>query len=198
MLAKLAPGAFRHMMMNRLAELAQFEERSLTRLLAPKEGSATASSLSKPRATHGLENGLSPLRTGLKLLLRSPALAAQAGDPQRWHELNIRGIGLWISILELLRAHPHLAAASIIERWRDSDTGQLLNQLACGELVIPSEGYETEFAGIIRWLDDQLRDQRWAHLHAKSQREGLTPEEKREFVTLQQVGGNLPGVPITK
>ena len=181
MLSKLVPGPFRYMMMNRLAELAQIEERSLTQLLAPKEG-VVPGSLLKPRTTDELENSPSPLRLGLKLLLRSPALASKAGDPQRWNKLNIRGIGLWVSILELLRAHPHLATASIIERWQYSDTNQLLNHLTCGELVIPPEGYEAEFTGIIRWLDDQLRDQRWNQLHAKSLREGLSPEEKREFV----------------
>ena len=92
-------------------------------------------------------------------------------------------------MLELLRELPHLTGAAIIERWRDTEAGQLLNELACGELAIPLEGNEAEYSGIVQWLDVQLRDQRWTQLHAKSQREGLTREEKHEYVTLHQRSG---------
>jgi len=188
MLSKLAPGVLRHMMVTRLAELAQVEERTLVRMLGTK-GEFMPASPPPLRAAQSLATGLSPLRLGLKLLVQSPVLAERAGDPQRWRGLDIRGIGLWTSVLELLREHPHLTGAAIIERWRDTEAGQLLNELACGELAIPIEGYEAEFSGIVQWLDGQLREQRWTQLHAKSQREGLTREEKHEFVTLQQRSG---------
>lgn len=192
LLSKLAPGVLRHIMVNRLAELAQVEERTLTQLLAAKRESLPTPPPATPRAVQGPGGGLSPLRLGLKLLMHSPVLAERADDPGRWRELSIRGIGLWINVLELLREHPHLTGAAVIERWRDTQAGQMLSELACGELAIPSEGYEAEFVGIVRWLDNQLREQRWTELHTKSQREGLTREEKREFVTLQQANREPP------
>lgn len=189
MLSKLPAGVLRHMMINKLAQLAQIDERRLARLLADKAAETAAPLPSvAARAPQRADASLSPLRLGLKLLVHAPALAARATDPQRWRALDLRGIDLWISTLELLQASPHLTGAALIERWRNTEVGQVLTDLARSELAVPAEGYAAEFDGVVQWLDSQLRERRWAQLHTKSQHEGLTSEEKREFVALQHWG----------
>ena len=190
MLSKLSAGVLRHMMIAKLAELAHIDGNSLTRMLAGKPGPApTHTATARPAAARG---GLSPLRLGISLLLHKPAMANQAGDPQRWKTLSTRGIGLWISILEFLQTQPHSTGSAILEHWRGTKQEQLLTELAMGDPAIPAEGYEAEFTGIVRWLDSQLREQRWAYLYDKCQREALSGEEKREFLAFGEPSPKPP------
>lgn len=182
-LSKLSAGALRHMMIAKLAELTRIDINALSRMLAGHAAPVTPSVHSTtPRPARPPRSGLTPLRLGISLLLHAPHLASHAGNPQRWRELTTRGISLWINILELLQAAPHLTGSAILEHWRNTKQEQLLTELAMEDLAIPADGYEAEFLGIVRWLDSQLREQRWAYLHDKCQREGLSGEEKREFL----------------
>ena len=109
-----------------------------------------------------------------------------------WKTLSTRGIGLWISILEFLQTQPHSTGSAILEHWRGTKQEQLLTELAMGDPAIPAEGYEAEFTGIVRWLDSQLREQRWAYLYDKCQREALSGEEKREFLAFGEPSPKPP------
>lgn len=182
-LLKLPTGILRHMIIARLAELAQIEETALNRLLTGKANPKAM--VSGARGQNTSASNMSPLRLGLQLLLHAPMLARHAANPQRWSNLDIPEINLWIIVLELAQANPHLTGAAILEHWREEEPGQRLSEIALSELAIPIEGYEAEFRGIVQWLNAQLREQRWKQLYNKSQQEGLTGDEKREFVALQ-------------
>ena len=187
MLSKLDPGVLRHMMVARLAELARIEPAALARILVGKDARPSDSRpapLSAPRT----RDSLSPVRLGIQLLLHAPTLASQISNPGRWRDLDVSAIGLWITVLELLHTHPPQTGAALMERWRGTEEGQLLSELARAELAIPDTGFEAELNGIVQWLDTQLRERRWKALYTKSQNEGLSGEEKREFVALQQRG----------
>ena len=176
------------MMMIKLAELSQLDTEVVTQILGNKrqQSPQPRPDQAKVGRTHVQRPILSPIRLGIGLLLHSPRLAELASDPLRWERLEIPGARLLIALLELLRAQPHLHGGAIIEHWRDSPEGRQLAEMAKWDPPIPPEGLEAEFRGVIQWLDSKLAEQRREELHAKWQREGLSPVEKEEFVELQR------------
>ena len=189
-LSKLPAGVFKHMMMIRLAELSQLSTDVVARNLGipgaqqPSPGNAVQARARRSGAQQ--RPSKSPVRSGIELLLHTPQLAAVAGQAKRWEILNIPGLSLFISLLELLQAHPHLHSGAILERWRGTPEGQQLAELAKWEPILPEAGLELEFRGVVQWLDTEVAKLRRDELNAKWQREGLTPSEKVEFLELQR------------
>ena len=188
-LSKLPAGVLKHMMMIRLAELAQLNPDVIAQTLgmqgAPADGAKAAQA--KPRR-NGPQQRLnkSPVRSGIELLLHMPRLAAAAGEAKRWEILDIPGLRLFIDMLELLQAHPHLHSGAVLEHWRGTPEGQQLAELAKWEPILPEASLEGEFQGVVQWLDTEVAKLRRDELNAKWQREGLSPSEKVEFLELQR------------
>jgi DNA primase len=177
------------MMMIRLAELSQLSTDVLARSLGmagqqPGPGKPVQAAGRRSGSQQRLNK--SPVRSGIELLLHSPQLASIAGQAKRWETLNIPGLSLFIGLLELLHAHPHLHSGALLERWRGTPEGQQLAELAKWEPILPEAGLEPEFRGVVQWLDTEAAKQRRDELNAKWQREGLSPSEKVEFLELQR------------
>ncbi len=183
LLSKLPPGVYRHMMVDELAELAQIDASAIDRQrgTAPKSAARAAPGASKPQRGQP-----SPVRLAIALLLQSPELARHAGEPGRWEDLAVPGLRLLRELLELLQAQPHLSTGALLERWRDRDEGRHVAELARWHHPVPPEGVEHEFLGVIHWLDARLKERRRDHLDAKWQQEGLTDQEKQEYLALQR------------
>jgi DNA primase len=187
-LSKLPDGVLKHMMMIKLAELSKVDTDVLVQTLgmARQQTSSSRTIQAKTRKSHAQRPAMSPLRSGISLLLHTSSLAALAGQPRRWERLDIPGINLLIDMLELLQVQPHLHSGALLEHWRDSPEGEHLAELAKWDPLLPTEGLEAEFHGVVQWLDMRLAEQRREELHAKWQRDGLSQEEKTEFVELQR------------
>jgi DNA primase len=188
-LSKLSAGVFKHMMMIRLAELSQLSADVVAHSLGmPGQQPGPGKPIhARPRRGSAQQRpSKSPVRSGIELLLHTPQLATIAGQAKRWEVLNIPGLSLFISLLELLQAHPHLHSGAILERWRGTPEGQQLAELAKWEPMLPEAGLELEFRGVVQWLDTEVAKLRRDELNAKWQSEGLTPSEKVEFLELQR------------
>jgi hypothetical protein len=72
----------------------------------------------------------------------------------------------------------------LLEHWREAPEGVQLAKLARSNYQAPEAEIETEFVDTLRRLEIQGREQRWAQLQDKLQREGLNPEEKVEWQRL--------------
>jgi DNA primase len=154
LLEKLPDGHFRDLMDERLRREAGL---TATRLRPPP---AAAS-----RADHNLRLIRTPLRKAIALLLYRPELAQQAvvndstpldnGEP---------GIKLLAELIETLRNHPHLSVAALLEHYRDTREGAILERLAAWEPEAPAEGFQfdAEFADILAYL--RRRDDPREHL----------------------------------
>jgi hypothetical protein len=139
---------------------------------------------------------MSPVYTGIGLLLHTPQLALSANQPKRWEKLDIPGVKLLVGLLELLRSEPHYHSGVALERWRGTPEGDQLAEMAKWNISLPADGVEAEFLGVMKWLDTELARLRRDELDAKWQREGLTPAEKTEFVELQRrCTGKTPVTP---
>ena len=143
LLEKLPEGHFRDLMDERLRREAGL---AASRLRPPP---AAAS-----RADHNLRLIRTPLRKAIALLLYRPELAQQMMDADSTLLDNGEpGVRLLAELLETLRHHPQLNAAALVERYRDTREGVVLERLAGWEPETPeSYRFEAEFADILAYL----------------------------------------------
>ncbi|MCX2983370.1 DNA primase [Halieaceae bacterium IMCC14734] len=188
LLSKLPNGVFRQLMFQALAERTGLEQGALQALVdipaptpvpAQKQAQAPPES-SKPRqrpVLHQQPQGFSNLaQSAMALLLHKPDIAQQAGDYSALKQLAGTDIALLVEVLELLQRRPDSTTAMILGHWYGSDAGEVLNQLAGQERLIPAAGIEKQFSDTIELLIqhpkrqilgarvDKLRDRNYADI----------------------------------
>ncbi|HPF58773.1 MAG TPA: DNA primase [Candidatus Competibacteraceae bacterium] len=145
LLEKLPEGHFRDLMTLRLQQEAQLVN---TRLRPPARPSRPADSNAQLTRT--------PLRKAIALLLYRPELAQQAmlDDNPLLRDSREPGMRLLADLVATLRTSPKLTAAALLERYRGTREGAILEQLAQWRLEAPEEEYrfEEEFTDILDYL----------------------------------------------
>ncbi len=192
LLGKLPAGVFRHMMVTRLAEITRINADTLGGLLGlgavrPTRQTGSAARRREDFTTHEGEASvqMSPVRLAIALLLQRPALAQAAGEPGRLAGIEIAGLDILISLLELLQSQPQLNTAALLERWRGTPHGQHLLKLAQWQpLLKKEEEWEAEFLGALGQIERQGPENRREQLIGKSRLAPLSAEEKRELSEL--------------
>ncbi|MDZ7661710.1 DNA primase [Thiohalophilus sp.] len=190
LLARLPPGVYRQMMISQLAQLARIDESRIETALNQtksrgKRGTESAPAAPPRRAARGggqERQTFSPVRRALARLLHDPGLAAEAGDPRRFSQLEMPGIDLLIDLLETLHHHPNLTTSALLERWRESEHIRPLEKLAAWQPEIDdTASLKQEFTAAIEALDRHRLESRYDMLMAKSNHGNLSPEEKVEI-----------------
>ncbi len=185
LLARMAPGVFRHLLLQQLARLARLELAELERLL---ETSRKPSANERPSGGSRWRQApapLSPVRVALMRLLHAPALAAEAGDPARFAELDVPGLDLLREVIEILQENPHLNTSALLERWREHPHARHLEKLALWEPAVDDEaGLRAEFLGALARLDQKRLQRRYEWLLARSEQGSLSAGEKQELKEL--------------
>ncbi|HXH03689.1 MAG TPA: DNA primase [Candidatus Competibacteraceae bacterium] len=176
LLAKLPDSVFRDLMVQRLAQLAQTEVTAIARRLGL--GAAPTKSGAPQRAAMFTRT---PVRLAMALLLNRPELAQQAGDTERLRGIALPGLPLLIELIELLQQHPHMNAAALLERYRDTDTGAALQKLARWQPEVPEELYQAEFLGALQRLEgERQRNNPLVERALRKSRPGELSDEERE------------------
>jgi len=174
-LLKIPEGVFRHMLINKLAEISHVDSEKLSTLIY---------SASKPhrqvRQARFQAGGPSPVRQIIRLLLEMPKLA-ETVNIDDIAGLDVAGVPLFVELVETIGSNPQVNCAGILERWRDTENGKHLAKLAQQPLNLAPEGIKSEFNDILQWVKDQRRRQRIDELINKSQLGSLSDEEKREL-----------------
>ena len=188
LVSKLPSGAFRELIVQRLAREARMDEAALRELLGERPRKTAAPQPRRAAATERVRNAPSPVRHAITLLLQYPALASEAGDLEQLDELQMPGAALLAEMVSLLREHPHLNTAALLEHWRDTDAGRHLGRLAVRELgLADAEQVEAEFRDTLALLKRKerarRRQERLAALQARPFRE-LTDAERNELKRL--------------
>ncbi|MDG4553590.1 MAG: DNA primase [Candidatus Competibacter sp.] len=178
LLEKLPEGHFRDLMTERLRQEAQL---TYTRLRSPAGGTVN-------RARHNLQLTRTPLRKAIALLLYRPDLARAvvADDPAlRGGE---PGVKLLAELIGKLRANPDLSIAALLERYRDTREGAILERLAQWRLETPEEEFqfEQEFADIVAYLRRRSdpREHLLETLLLRGTPRALSMEEREELRSL--------------
>lgn len=145
LLEKLPEGHFRDLMEARLQRDAQLVH---TRLRPPTPIRIV---------DHNALLTRTPLRKAIALLLYRPELAQIAPtDDAALRNSNQPGVKLLVDLLDILRNQPQLRAAALLERYRETREGAILERLAQWklepELTEDQFDFETEFADILDYL----------------------------------------------
>lgn len=145
LLEKLPDGHFRDLMIGRLRQEAGLEA---TRLRPPPVSAAAS------RADHNLRLIRTPLRKAIALLLYRPELARQLSADALPLDSGEPGMPLLAELLGILRNQPHLRIATLLERYRDTREGKILERLAVWEPEVPEQDYqfERELTDILAYL----------------------------------------------
>lgn len=145
LLEKLPEGHFRDLMEERLRQEAGLAN-AATRLRSSPAVTVPS------RADRNLRLTRTSLRKAIALLLYRPELAQQvtADDPALLRQKE-PGIKLLADLIEMLQDNPQLRVAAVLERYRDTREGAILEQLAAWTPEVPDQDYqfEREFGDIL-------------------------------------------------
>jgi len=181
-LQKVSEGAFRLLLIDRLAEEARVNPEKLTILIGNNDKHATGRQAPGPRRTRPIR--VTPVSRALALLLQRPSLALSVEEPGELADIGLDGVDLLRQAIELVRERPHLTTGGILEHWRSHEYGSALMRLARLDLGVPEEGLEPEFRDAVSYLFDRGREARVEQLLRKSQETQLGEQEKQELKRL--------------
>lgn len=180
-LAKLMPGVFRQLMIDRLAELSRMKPDVLAGMLTGKQPAGPSSV--RTRKAQVERTVVSLVRKAISHLLRKPALAQQAGEYRRLGNMDTPGAGLLVEMLDLLRDNPHFTTATVLEHWRGREHARSLARLASEETLVPYEELDREFLDALRRLQLGYVEQQIAALNSRP-RDVWSRPEKEELTQL--------------
>jgi len=184
-LLKLPDGVFRHMMINKLAEISHVESEKLSTLIFSANASKISKQQVKPKTFNA--GGPTPLRKLVRLLLEMPSLAQEV-EVEEIRGLNERGIPFLIELIEIIRSKPHINCAGLLENWRETENGKLLEKLVKlpanltdHELHLTDDDITREFLDIYQWLKREYYKQRLEELIHKPSLDTHEKQELREL-----------------
>jgi DNA primase len=150
-LSKLAPGALRELMLDRLAGLTQVERGKLSTLLK-SEGKAVSAVMAPATAGH---QPASLLWKAAAMLVQDPELAREAPDPAELALLDEPGAQLFREILGWFRADPGRNTAALLEHYRDHAQEATVSRLAGWQHPGMAGDTAAEFRGAVERLREQ-------------------------------------------
>ncbi|MDX1607581.1 MAG: DNA primase, partial [Candidatus Competibacterales bacterium] len=142
LLDKLPPGAYRELMQQQLQKHLQLPLQLLdARSPAPRR-SRRAPTVPDVRRTLP--------RFAIALLLARPSVAANPpACLEQLRTVDAPGLALLAELVDLVAANPHITTGMLLERYRDTRTGRILERLAGIEPEIEDALLEEEFRGVL-------------------------------------------------
>jgi DNA primase len=204
LIARVPPGVYRELLVDRLAESVRMSGARLAALLKLDSASPEAGRAPDSDEMHEAAAPISPgrrnlVRQAITLTLHHPYAAAAIADPETLADVDRPGIPLLIELLKAAQAAPKSSLAGLLERWRDRPEGAHLAKLAIVEL--PQLGRDQAAIELKQAVNKLLSEgspaRRRDALLAKAKSAGLTLEEKQELQRLLTArptpGSELPG-----
>ena len=175
LLTKLPDSVFRQMMETRLISLLGIEKEGLQKLLPAAQKVEKKSTSQK----------ITPMRLAISLLLQHPQMAYQLAEIPEFKEIQIPGLTLLNTLLEICRDTPHLSTGQLLEHWRGQPEEKQLITLATWKNQVDEDTYEEVFFDILDNFLSLHLTQRIEFLKQKSrQGEVLTTEETVQLAQL--------------
>ncbi|EKD75261.1 MAG: hypothetical protein ACD_44C00190G0002 [uncultured bacterium] len=171
---QLPEGIFQQMMLEELAKRARITD---IKQLKPAHSQRPHSLKQKARPP-------SALRLAMTLLTQEPTLA-ELIEPAL-PEVNLPGFSLLHEVIAIAKYSKNLTTGALLEHWRDRDERKTLEKLAHAEHLIPDEGIQQEFLGLIQCLRKLGQQAAIDKLLAKANQAELSEEEKQELRSLQK------------
>ena len=212
LLSKMPEGVYRRLMLEELAKRTGLSVEKLPGLTVPapaygeRAGHAPAAARPGPRKREPLRQTGAVLRkpaeSALTLLLHQPQLALKLDNLAVLQAIEDEHVQLLVELLQVVRANPESTTPMLQGRWYGTREGELLNQLAGREQLIPAEdaeGIEKQFSATIRLLLQHdrrqmasarvagIRDKNYVDISAEEKLE--IERELRESRSLEEARG---------
>ncbi len=183
MLEKMPEGVYRTLMFEQLEKLGRVE--LLPRTQRTRQNTPTRRAATRPAHQQGA--GMTPVRKALSLLMHRPSLAqdwlsAHSAELGKLAGLDVPGMEILLEVLELLRINPDISSSAIVERWRETPTGNHLAKLMRWQPEFDdAAALQVEFNAIMDKLQQQYAEMRYDDLEAKLNQGTLDAEEMAEY-----------------
>ncbi|MFZ4833606.1 DNA primase [Rouxiella sp. Mn2063] len=127
------------------------------------------------------------MRILIGLLVQNPQLATLIPSLQGLEQVNQPGLDLFTELVATCLAQPGLTTGQLLENYRDNKFSQQLETLATWNHMIVEEMVEEEFRATLASLYDSILEKRLETLIAQARTHGLSPAEREEVRSLNQV-----------
>ncbi|MGW8247822.1 MAG: DNA primase [Acidiferrobacterales bacterium] len=147
LVAKMPPGIFREMIINRLGEISRVNPEKLSTLLGFPGSTAPIGKGSQAKSGRPKKGQPSLMRRIIARLVQNPELAALVDEPEHYRQLDIAGADLFCELVALLHREPQMKTGVLLERFRDSEHFGPLQKLAAWSDVSaerPDEEHDLE------------------------------------------------------
>jgi len=192
LVAKIPPGIFREMIVNRLSEISRVNSEKLSTLLGFPGSTAPISKGTQAKTGRPKRGRPSLMRRIIARLVQHPELAALVDKPEQYRQLEIGGADLFCELVALLHREPELQTNVLVERFRDSEHFGPLQKLAVwtdvsAERPDDEQDLKREFRDSLVRLKLEGLQARIEALESRDKAEnGLSPTDRRLYSDLIQ------------
>ncbi|MGP0836623.1 DNA primase [Serratia sp. CY85251] len=127
------------------------------------------------------------MRILIGLLVQNPQLATLIPSLEGLEQTKQAGLPLFVELVQTCLAQPGLTTGQLLELYRDNKFSQQLETLATWNHMIVEDMVEQTFLDTLASLYDSVLEQRLETLIAQARTRGLSPEEREEVRSLNQV-----------
>ncbi|PKF61913.1 DNA primase [Psychromonas sp. psych-6C06] len=175
LISRLNTSIFRQMMEERLTKLLGIELEGLQKLLPKEQGDEKKT----------VKNKTTPMRLAISILLQHPNIAYGLPEFPEFKEIQLPGLNLLNSLLDICRVNPNITTGQLLEHWRETPESKQLNQLAVWQNDVQEDKYEDLFLDILeRFLNLHLNNEiEYLKQKARSN-EALTTQETQQLAIL--------------
>ena len=175
LIGRLNESTFRQMMEERLTKLLGIELEGLQKLL-PKEENVNKK-VQKNKTT--------PMRLAISILLQHPEIAYGLPEFPEFKEIQLPGLTLLDSLLDICRNSPNITTGQLLEHWRETPQSKQLNQLAVWQNDVQEDNYEDLFLDILENFLNVHLNNKIEFLKQKARsNDALTAEETQQLAIL--------------
>lgn len=125
-----------------------------------------------------------PMRVVIALLLQKPSYAELAPELSSIRHIDLPGLSLLLSLLDICRENPHIKSGQLLEYWRDQKNEALLSRLVNWDIPLNDDNEQDVFLDTLDKILAQCIAKQIETLQAKERSSGLSVEEKRELQDL--------------
>ena len=175
LISKLPETVFRQMMEERLIKLLGIEKDGLKKLLPNSQNHNKTEKKQK----------VTPMRLAISVLLQHPNVAYGLPQFPEFQEMDLPGLTLLNSLLEICRNTPNISTGQLLEYWRETPEYNQLNKLAVWQNDVEEGKYEAVFLDILENFLNLHINNKIEYLKQKA-RTGLilTSEETQQLASL--------------
>ena len=126
-----------------------------------------------------------PVRFAITLLLTKPDLVAEVEDPEEIALFDLPGCNFLATIIETIEENPHVNAAGLLDRWRNTEyEASLVSLMKWQPESQDDEMLTKEFQDCLRQIRKKAHELKLENLLHKERTEGLDDIEKRDLIAL--------------